>query len=79
MHYAQSVTIVTNYHCEKPCRLLCNQFSPRTEPHLLLLLPPLLQSTIHDNLLTSMRAVINGMNTLSIVLANKGNEVRSLR
>ena len=33
------------------------------------------KSTIHDNLLTSMRTVINGMNMLSIALASKGNEV----
>ena len=38
--------------------------------------PFYLQSTIHDNLLTSMRTVINGMAKLSITLANSGNEVR---
>ena len=32
------------------------------------------KSTIHDNLLTSMRTVINGMNMLSIALTSKGNE-----
>ena len=40
--------------------------------------PSLFQSTIHDNLLTSMRTVINGMHKLSIGLASKGNEVRRL-
>ena len=40
--------------------------------------PSRLQSTIHDNLLTSMRTVINGMAKLSITLANPGNEVSRL-
>ena len=58
--------------------IYCVTSLARTESHSLLSLPSLLQSTIHDNLLTSIRTVINGMNMLSIALASQGNEVRRL-